>query len=77
MVAIAGIALTGAILSLTSATHASAAVTPAPSPAFAHIYGPYSAQGTCNYWMYGVRAGGGVTTDCYYQGPYGWYFIQY
>ncbi|MET7336762.1 hypothetical protein [Nonomuraea sp. NPDC005650] len=32
-------------------------------------HGPYRDLATCNYWMYGVRAGGRATTDCYYYNP--------
>lgn len=29
-------------------------------------HGPYRDLGTCNYWMYGVRAGGRATSNCYF-----------
>ena len=32
----------------------------------ASSHGPYSGLGTCNYWMYGVRAGGRATSNCYF-----------
>ncbi len=39
-------------------------------------YGPYSSEGTCNYYMYAVRNTGQRTSVCYYwpHYPSGWYF---
>lgn len=75
IIAIAGIALTGGIFSLMSTTQASAAVEPAGASAAATWHGPYSDLATCNYWMYGVRAGGTPTTNCFRWESGGWYFI--
>ena len=31
--------------------------------------GPYSSLGTCNYWRYGVIAGGHWASECYFYQP--------
>jgi hypothetical protein len=67
-VAIAGIAVAGTVFSLPSTAYAGA-----PTTSAAETYGPYRDEGTCNYWMYGVRAGGTPTTPCWGFGRW-WYF---
>jgi hypothetical protein len=75
-VVIASIAIFAALLPLNAASAASNA---------GHYYGPYNDQGTCNYWQYGVAAGGASTTPCWYTDDYfgpeyggpGWYFYVY
>jgi len=73
-----------------AATAVSDAAASADVGIMAQTYGPYNGLGTCNYWMYGVRAGGRATSNCwYYIDPgvtcpggncpriTGWYFTVY
>jgi hypothetical protein len=80
------IVIAGAAISLSGTAYANAAAASTPVAPAGQTYGPYSSQGTCNYYMYGVRAGGTPTTNCWYNAeqctgpggscwpPMGWYF---
>ena len=62
-----------------------AALLPAPAASAGTTHGPYEDHGFCSYLMYGVRAGGHDTSDCYQpcgagctapNGDTGWYFHE-
>jgi hypothetical protein len=74
---LAAAAVTGMVLAITAAGPASARPNAAPAKPAAQAgilttYGPYGTEGECNYWRYGVAAGGTAVSECWYWR--GWWF---
>jgi hypothetical protein len=74
---LAAAAVTGMVLAITAAGPASARPNVAPAKPAGQVgilttYGPYTTEGICNYWRYGVAAGGTPVSECWYYR--GWWF---
>ncbi|TDD34613.1 hypothetical protein E1286_40645 [Nonomuraea terrae] len=77
-IAIASIAISGAVVALTSPAHANATASSASVTAMGWKYhGYYPDLGTCNYWRYAVKAAGGDVGSCWDTGSSNWVFAEW
>lgn len=80
LAAAAGLAAAALVGPMAAGASASEPAATAPAaPAAMETFGPYSSEGTCNYWRYAVAATGRRTDPCHRFPAVGeyWFFQAY